>query len=504
MSKTHPRIPDERNARQEMRTAAREAIASLGLQPPADPLTIAEHASHLIAKKKWSPELRLYLGCHIANELWRDTILAVAPHERLLLLPTDRDATRCSALAELACGRGMKVITIDDRDTIASALLNANHRAVIAVGEFELIQQGWSKIAPLAIPAAAIPLVDNQLQDSDWAEEFLGDAVQNSHEQFDFNSARGAINNWFQHDAITQLITSGGSETEEIGIAWLAAAGKRWRPLLCYYIYTILSGDTSQPDAIKKIALAVECFHKASLVHDDIEDDDDTRYGKPTMHVEHGLPIALNVGDYLIGEGYCMIGESQFDPEKIQRMLKVAAEGHRDLCLGQGEELCWMRRPTTIDLDKVINIFRLKTSPAFEVALCLGAIAGGEDDTQCAILKEFSTALGIAFQIRDDMLDFFGDDGGADIAAMRPSALLAMVRQECSPAVAQIIDDAWQSKSITPEQQKAIQTAAKDLDLQPTAIELLEKYKERAVTHLSKLKNYEIQKVLKHVIAKIV
>ena len=55
----------------------------------------------------------------------------------------------------------------------------------------------------------------------------------------------------------------------------------------------------------------MECFHKASLIHDDIEDDDAQRYGEPTLHVEHGVPVALNVGDLLIGEGYRLLAECE-------------------------------------------------------------------------------------------------------------------------------------------------------------------------------------------------
>ena len=97
------------------------------------------------------------------------------------------------------------------------------------------------------------------------------------------------------------------------------------------------------PTVFRKVALAVECFHKASLIHDDIEDDDAERYGQQTIHAEHGIPVALNVGDLLVGEGYRLLAESAAPPHVIAQMIRIASAGHRSLCLGQGAELCWSR-----------------------------------------------------------------------------------------------------------------------------------------------------------------
>ena len=81
-------------------------------------------------------------------------------------------------------------------------------------------------------------------------------------------------------------------------------AGKRWRPFLTASVVQSLV-ETSQDgwsEDLKRICVAVECFHKASLIHDDIEDEDDQRYGEQTLHASHGVAVALNVGDLLVGE----------------------------------------------------------------------------------------------------------------------------------------------------------------------------------------------------------
>ena len=99
------------------------------------------------------------------------------------------------------------------------------------------------------------------------------------------------------------------------------------------------------PESLRQAAVAVECFHKASLVHDDIEDADERRYGRETLHVEHGVPVALNAGDLLLGEGYRLLAGCGAPADVCAELVRIAAAGHRELCLGQGAELAWMRRP---------------------------------------------------------------------------------------------------------------------------------------------------------------
>ena len=108
--------------------------------------------------------------------------------------------------------------------------------------------------------------------------------------------------------------------TEEIAYEFLAKGGKHSRPFITLAAYRAFgqqpasdphhsngSSTTEVPDAVKRCALSIETFHKASLVHDDIEDDDEFRYGDPTLHRQFGIPTAINVGDYLIGLGYRLV-----------------------------------------------------------------------------------------------------------------------------------------------------------------------------------------------------
>ena len=101
------------------------------------------------------------------------------------------------------------------------------------------------------------------------------------------------------------------------------------------------------PLAVRRLALAIEALHKASLVHDDIEDDDEFRYGRPTLHRAHGVGQAVNIGDYLIGLGYRLIaGEmTSLGAECIGDILNRLSHAHLELCRGQGAELQFSDRP---------------------------------------------------------------------------------------------------------------------------------------------------------------
>src|SRR5439155_12006651 len=123
-------------------------------------------------------------------------------------------------------------------------------------------------------------------------------------------------------------------------------------------------------------------------------------------------------------EGYRLLADCGAPASACSELVRIAAAGHRELCVGQGAELSWMQRPAALGVDRIIEIFRRKTSPAFEVALRIGAaLAGANADTH-EVLRAYSEALGIAYQIRDDLEDLSDASGTAGFEA--PSLLLAL------------------------------------------------------------------------------
>ncbi len=191
---------------------------------------------------------------------------------------------------------------------------------------------------------------------------------------------------------------------------------------------------TRIPDAVKRVALAIEVFHKASLVHDDIEDDDLFRYGSPAIHRRFGVSTAINVGDYLIGLGYRLVAgqRGELPADMVADILACLADAHTKLCEGQGAELAWRdARDKRLSPSEALRIYVLKTAPAFEAALFAGLRLAGPAEQFHEPAARFARHLGVAFQILNDLDDWQRDQPnkrlrGTDLLGGRPTVLWAL------------------------------------------------------------------------------
>jgi geranylgeranyl pyrophosphate synthase len=233
--------------------------------------------------------------------------------------------------------------------------------------------------------------------------------------------------------------------TEAIAYDFLAKGGKYSRPFITLAVYDALTGGrgleggpssylAQLPIAVKRCALSIEAFHKASLVHDDIQDDDEFRYGCATLHRRFGTPTAINVGDYLIGFGYRLVSREResLGADVVGDILYHVADAHMKLSEGQGAELIWReshnKRLTPAD---TLKIYALKTAPAFEAALHTGLRLAGPTVKYLEPIGQFARNLGIAFQIINDLNDWQGDDhnklvAAGDVIRGRPTVLWAL------------------------------------------------------------------------------
>ncbi len=234
--------------------------------------------------------------------------------------------------------------------------------------------------------------------------------------------------------------------TEAIAYDFLSKGGKYSRPFITLAAYDALTGGhCTRPDGanhvadrltdvVRHAAVSIESFHKASLVHDDIQDGDAFRYGKPTLHVEHGVPTAINVGDYLIGLGYRLVSRDigQLGAATAADILNKLADAHTKLSEGQGAELVWRdSRDKRLTPEEALKIYALKTAPAFEAALYCGLRLAGPAEHYAKPVAELARHLGIAFQILNDLQDWKGDDfnkltHGGDVLGGRPTVLWAL------------------------------------------------------------------------------
>jgi geranylgeranyl diphosphate synthase type II len=187
----------------------------------------------------------------------------------------------------------------------------------------------------------------------------------------------------------------------------------------------------------------------------------------------------------------------------MAEMLAITAAGHRELALGQGTELCWMRNPVPLTPRQVLDIFKMKTAPAFEVALRMGAVCGEADTATHEALTNFSEAMGIAYQTRDDIEDFFCEGDSGDLAARRPTLMMALAHECASTELKKSIAAVWCENSIEPGTIATVRAAIAELGVEKQAEDILERHRQKAYLSLRPLRNVELKCILFRVLNRI-
>ena len=193
----------------------------------------------------------------------------------------------------------------------------------------------------------------------------------------------------------------------------ISAGGKRVRPILMMAACEAVGGDFS---TILPAACAMECVHTYSLIHDDLPamDDDDLRRGKPTCHKVFGEAIAILAGDGLLTYAFELMTHPELTSYVGGRILNQAisifakAAGVAGMVGGQTADILFENKP--IDAQTLAYIHRHKTGALIRASVEMGALLGGGRPEQVERLSNYGTALGLAFQVVDDLLDVIGDE----------------------------------------------------------------------------------------------
>ena len=238
--------------------------------------------------------------------------------------------------------------------------------------------------------------------------------------------------------ALDRLLDSAQVTPQRLHEAMRYAAqggGKRIRPLLVYAAGEL--GDQFSQEknaALDAAAVAIECIHAYSLVHDDLPcmDDDDLRRGRPTVHKAFDEATALLVGDALQTRAFEILATAQCDMNNRLRMISVltAASGSRGMAGGQAIDLESVGKK--LDLAGLQQMHAMKTGALLSCAVELGGITADLNANQLAQLQKYSKALGLAFQIVDDVLDATADSqtlgktAGKDAANDKPTYVTLM------------------------------------------------------------------------------
>ncbi|MFA6292275.1 MAG: polyprenyl synthetase family protein [Victivallales bacterium] len=435
-------VPQSRAEREKFLSHVSKYVGTNVLVPPVTVDQIRRHAGVLRGQCRIDRRYSDFISVLLGNTVWMNTVSTVPFNRRIFMIPHClRDKKTCTAemdefgLLCRECGKcpigtlkkeaeslGYLVLVAEGTTLVTSLIGQGKIDAVIGIGCLSSLEKTFPHIASNAVPGLAIPLLHNGCintkVDVVWAIDMLHLKSENENvSHIDYHALQKEVSSWFSIGQLRSFLKPGRNTVEKIAFEYLAKAGKRWRPFIVAATYKALSPSSgSIPDAVKTLAISIECFHKASLLHDDIEDDDDFRDGERTLHAVHGIPIAINIGDFLLGEGYRLIAGCDIPQAQKGLLLDVVSRGHRNLCIGQGMELSWRSSGHLPTVKEIIAISRLKTAPAFEVAFMLGAIMAGADARTCSSLKDFSTYLGIAYQISDDMKDASRKSGHPELS----------------------------------------------------------------------------------------
>lgn len=204
----------------------------------------------------------------------------------------------------------------------------------------------------------------------------------------------------------------------------MSLGGKRMRPLLVLLAYRLYHDD---PGPAIKYAAAVEAFHNFTLVHDDIMDQAPLRRGKSTVHKKWGVNTAILSGDVMLVKVYERF--QKLDPEKLSEVLRLLNECATGVCEGQQLDMEF-EGATSVSVASYLEMIRLKTALLLGFSLELGAVLAGAPAADCEKLRQLGIDLGIAFQLKDDLLDVYGEkrkfgkQTGGDIIANKKTFLL--------------------------------------------------------------------------------
>ena len=524
---TQEDIPSTKAERDAILAGIREYLAHSDLVPPLPMEQLQEVAGVFCRERGIDERYVEFTALLLNNELWRDELATIPFERRLLLLPKClRVEDRCPApfdelgllckkcglctiqdLQEEAERMGYAVLVAEGSPIVMAIIETGKIEAIVGVSCLNVLRKVYTYMEAAAIPGIALPLLQDDCIDTNVDIDQVWDSIHLTSDdetrRLDLGALRDTVDTWFAPEALAELMGTPQGEAEAVAQEWLSRAGKRWRPFLTVAIHQALMDEPGGaiPDDLRKVAVAVECFHKASLIHDDIEDGDDQRYGEETLHVSHGVPVALNVGDLLLGEGYRLLAECEAPADRRAAMLRVAALGHRTLSVGQGTELAWYRNPKTLEPIEIVQIFRQKTAPAFETALRIGALYAGADSELEATLTEYSEALGVAYQIRDDLDDLAAALTAGELPELRPTILWALAHKTAKGEAKKTLSASWcggEAGDAT-----AIHGLFAELDVEGQAAELLAAYKEQAVRSLRLVDNANVKGLLRRTLGKI-
>ena len=513
-------VPEQALVRNRLRKAARELVAERGILPPAGFPLITELAEEIVRRTETDRRFLEFAMVVCGNEIWREVVAATPYNRRLLLLPQCLKSTEnCRAEIDqlgLICA-GCQSCQLDSflqkAESLGYATLVAEGTtvavnlvqegavdAVIGVSCMSVLQKSFEPVSRAAVPVIGIPLLFEGCAETDVDSRWLNEEIvafrENSLVQpLSVSALKTNVGKYFSEEILNNVFGHTSDPTVQMAIQSMLNGGQRMRPLLTALAYSAYCSEVSD-SLLSGLAIVVECFHKASLIHDDVEDNDDFRYNTETIHKLNGTAVAINAGDYLLGKGYELLGKLPLAPEKLAACYQMVSSGHVALSLGQGADLLASKYHSIPTVEQQLEIFERKTGSAIRVALLLGACATDAPEADLEVLKTFSDYFGMAYQINDDLNEFRDSDEhthAADYPLLL--SLLAQEADEVSKATLQLnyAENRWSE----------IVAAIRESGTDRKAETLLQQHIDKAYRELDKLTNLKMKLSLYMVLGKI-
>lgn len=287
---------------------------------------------------------------------------------------------------------------------------------------------------------------------------------------------------------------------EPIGYV-LSMGGKRVRPALTLLACNMFTHDIMP--AVKP-ALGIEIFHNFTLLHDDIMDQADIRRGKPTVHKKWDDNTAILSGDMMQIIAYQYISETP--APYLKQVLDLFSVTAGEICEGQQYDMDFERRED-VSAEEYLEMIRLKTAVLLGCALKCGALIGGASDSDAQNLYDFGINIGLAFQLKDDLLDVYGNEAtfgkkiGGDILNNKKTYLLIHALKLAKGEISEDLNN-WMQKSYQQPEEKiaAVTEIYNLLGVKKICEDKMNFYYERA---LANLRNITVEEHKKHEITRL-
>ena len=236
-------------------------------------------------------------------------------------------------------------------------------------------------------------------------------------------------------------VRKGAAFNAEMARYHFSTGGKRLRALIPVWIFEACKANIAPA---VKLGAALEMVHNATLVHDDLQDGDTVRRGKPTVWKKWSPAQAINGGDAMFEFAVEILTEMEIDPRLLVRVIRRISQGTLDVIEGQAQEFLMKDEPSP-KLARYLEVIRGKTAALIATSVGAATIALGKNEETVGLAEDAAMQIGILFQLQDDLLDLYGDKGrervGGDIAEGKISALIAVFHDLASEKDRKLVDE---------------------------------------------------------------